>query len=383
MSARTILNLLLWHQRKLEGATIAAQPPLEALESYIVTLIQSGTCRFSSTLVSTLGLDKTRVSRIISDLEERGLVSSSPTPEDRRQHELSVTAQGLQRLQQNNELLSSVIRSLMQPLTPSELSELEKQFRKLADSFSCPPAIQSPQLHPLFPELRRLSHAFGIISSQFAATDLNSAEFQVLYMLATSGSPMRSVEISRFSGFPRSTTSRIIQSLSDKKLLSSETDPNDARNHLLLATTRGARLIQEAGERAARLLNAALAPLGKSFCERFELLMRKYCESSAPPYLAEFRYEELKTPEDRREACLFVVNELLRQDKANEIDTHIFFDDSRVITARHEDAIVGVSEFIKQGRGWSLRRLVVATDLLKRDSQATPQILAGAKQLCS
>ncbi|RCK56851.1 MarR family winged helix-turn-helix transcriptional regulator [Microbacterium sorbitolivorans] len=57
------------------------------------TILQSGPLT-ASALVDQLMLDKSQLSRTITDLEKRGLIERTPDPNDRRSHLLSATEKG-------------------------------------------------------------------------------------------------------------------------------------------------------------------------------------------------------------------------------------------------------------------------------------------------
>ncbi len=377
--SNSILRLLLSHQRIVEAATVATAPPLDALSSYLLALLQANYCQYFNELVALLGTDKTRVSRTLSQLEKQRLLTGSPSPSDRRQRALKLTAAGLQLLEKNNRLVSQAVISCLNSLTSAERSELERMFRKLADAFACPDTVRSPGLHPLLGELRRLSRAFGIIGSQFAATALSTLEFQVLLLIIDSPIPLRAVEVSAQTGLPRSTVSRIVQSLIRVGHVEAVRDASDRRNSQLTATTRGQATVRDALTRAAKLLSAALTPLGQAFAQRFEVLLEKYAGSTSTRGIERISFTEMSAPHERQEACIFVVNELLRQGKQDSIDEQIFFENSRIIAARDGRALVGVCEFVPRGKRLTLRRIVLNPNA-GAGSTVTPRTFAAAAE---
>lgn len=65
----------------------------------VLTALSESPVRTQAALADEIGADKTRIIKILDELQERGLITREPDPGDRRVRLLSVTAKG-RRLQQ-------------------------------------------------------------------------------------------------------------------------------------------------------------------------------------------------------------------------------------------------------------------------------------------
>ena len=98
-------------------AAIAAQPGLD-----------------QATLAGTIAYDRTTITGVIDRLTQKGLVVRTPSPRDRRAHELSITTAGEKTLQQIEPAVQAAQRSMMRGLTAAEGKELMRLMRKAIDA---------------------------------------------------------------------------------------------------------------------------------------------------------------------------------------------------------------------------------------------------------
>ncbi len=70
------------------------------------------------------GVDKSTMVRAIDELERQGLVARRRSTRDRRAYEVTVTAEGRQRMRAASECASAVMNELLAALTPDERRQL-------------------------------------------------------------------------------------------------------------------------------------------------------------------------------------------------------------------------------------------------------------------
>jgi DNA-binding MarR family transcriptional regulator len=78
-----------------------------------------------STLARALGFDKVTVLRVLRGLEARGLTSRAPAPANRRNLSISLSAAGLDLLEQAQEPAERAYDRLMAPLNQAQLQLVE------------------------------------------------------------------------------------------------------------------------------------------------------------------------------------------------------------------------------------------------------------------
>lgn len=79
------------------------------------------------------GLDKMQVSRALARLDERGLVSSAPDPDDRRNLILAITPAGRALFQKIVPLVRAREAFILSALTPAEAGALDAIMTKVQD----------------------------------------------------------------------------------------------------------------------------------------------------------------------------------------------------------------------------------------------------------
>lgn len=84
----------------LTRALMAAETPILrehdlSMWAYVVLLgLDERPVRTQAALAESIGADKTRIIRVLDDLQRRGLIERSPDPADRRVRLLSITPEG-------------------------------------------------------------------------------------------------------------------------------------------------------------------------------------------------------------------------------------------------------------------------------------------------
>ncbi|WP_432929009.1 MarR family winged helix-turn-helix transcriptional regulator [Microbispora sp. CA-135349] len=84
----------------LTRALVAAETPILrehglSMWAYVVLLgLDDRPVRTQAALAEAIGADKTRIIRVLDDLQHRGLIERSPDPADRRVRLLSITPEG-------------------------------------------------------------------------------------------------------------------------------------------------------------------------------------------------------------------------------------------------------------------------------------------------
>ncbi|MBS0535704.1 MAG: MarR family transcriptional regulator [Proteobacteria bacterium] len=87
-----------------------------------------------ATLAGTIAYDRTTITGVIDRLTQKGLVVRTPSPRDRRAHELSITTAGEKTLLQIEPAVQAAQRSMMRGLTAAEANELMRLLRKAIDA---------------------------------------------------------------------------------------------------------------------------------------------------------------------------------------------------------------------------------------------------------
>ena len=87
-------------------------------------------------LSARLLLEKSTISRLVKSLIAKGLVSEAPDPEDRRAKHLSLTQDGLARLDQINRLAETRVSKALERVTPREGEAIREGLRLYAEALT-------------------------------------------------------------------------------------------------------------------------------------------------------------------------------------------------------------------------------------------------------
>ncbi|MEM1232999.1 MAG: MarR family transcriptional regulator [Pseudomonadota bacterium] len=82
-------------------------------------------------LATAMGRDNSQLTRLIRDLEEKGVISRSPQPDDARATLVALTPKGLTFLNEAKTVLASIVKDFSENLSAREVVDLIALLRKL------------------------------------------------------------------------------------------------------------------------------------------------------------------------------------------------------------------------------------------------------------
>ena len=101
---------------------------------FLAVFASEGTLRMSQ-LTEQAPLSQSRISRLVGELETRGLVERSPDEQDRRGVTVSITSKGVEKFKAAQEThLAGLERLLFSHLSDGEVRELAKITQKIVDA---------------------------------------------------------------------------------------------------------------------------------------------------------------------------------------------------------------------------------------------------------
>ncbi len=131
----------------LGRALMAAERPI--LESHGLTMwayavllgLEESPVRTQSALAQTIGADKTRIIPTLDDLQERGLITRTPDPADRRARLLSLTPAGRELRDRAQAAIQRREDELLSILSP----DLRRDFVRALQQLSAHDGSQDPK----------------------------------------------------------------------------------------------------------------------------------------------------------------------------------------------------------------------------------------------
>ena len=134
---RTLCFLMSRSQRLLNQQleVVFQQVGLNVPQYVALRLILEGHAKVPSEIAKTLGLDTGGATRLVDQLEERGLLVRKREAEDRRLVSLAVTPEGLERAKTAQAISDEYLDGLLETLPPSErqgfIGNLERLVHRL------------------------------------------------------------------------------------------------------------------------------------------------------------------------------------------------------------------------------------------------------------
>ncbi|HJQ05309.1 MAG TPA: MarR family transcriptional regulator [Nocardioides sp.] len=104
---------------------------LEMWDYVILSALLAGDAATQTELATSTGRDKTRLIRNLDGLEERGLVTRSPDPADRRNKVVSLTTAGRRLVSSCRTAIRAMEKDLLAGLPASERTALERSLLRL------------------------------------------------------------------------------------------------------------------------------------------------------------------------------------------------------------------------------------------------------------
>src|SRR3954449_3260400 len=98
----------------------------------VLALLAEAPCEGQGSIAEMLRLDKSQLVGLLDGLEERKLIERSRDPNDRRRHNVVVTAEGKRELSKLRALVTRIGDDFLEALTDEERAELQKLLLKIA-----------------------------------------------------------------------------------------------------------------------------------------------------------------------------------------------------------------------------------------------------------
>jgi DNA-binding MarR family transcriptional regulator len=158
-----------------------------------------------------------------------------------------------------DQLSNQVVDRGMSQLRRDEQSKLVRFFEALNNALNAPEGAERKRDRPFRVSMRRLTHALGLLRSEYLDSGLSMAEWQVLSELVYHPVVTSSGQLQALFGFPQSVLSQLLSALQKRKLLRRSPHPKDRRAQVLRATASGVARIADIEASAARQLDDALS----------------------------------------------------------------------------------------------------------------------------
>lgn len=134
---RELLELLVHMslRLRLRGIDLESSTGLFGRELDLVALLTASGPTSVKSLVIDLGLPRSTMTAIVDRLQDRGLVTRHPNPQDRRSIVLEATPAAFEALRRYHEGMMGLVDHIKHVLPEAERDEFTRLVRKMADTF--------------------------------------------------------------------------------------------------------------------------------------------------------------------------------------------------------------------------------------------------------
>ncbi|MEN9846720.1 MAG: hypothetical protein RIS36_1867 [Pseudomonadota bacterium] len=211
-----------------------------------------------ASLVASIGLEQSVVSKMVASLLRARLVASMPDVTDKRARVLSLTRRGQLLLNSIDELSNARLTQFDRAsgIKDVELRELSETFHELSDALNVADTARRNKEHQLRSGIRRMTRAFGLLGRRALGSELNTLEWQTLLSVAENPYSYRPTELALYQGVHKSTMAIALAELERRGFIARVADKKDGRATYLSATKAGYRQITSIETRTARRFSA-------------------------------------------------------------------------------------------------------------------------------
>ncbi len=353
-------------QEKNRFVLDAYETGLPLLVSRIITDIASQEEVTASELASSLSLSPTSISRALSDLKTKRIVSVRSDPSDRRRQILRLTPKGIEALTEMDEQAERQLQGFDSHLARGEREMLAYYMRVFADGLSASPILYQRQEHPLRQLIRRITQALGLLENRVrGAGDLLSVEWHVLEKVAEQPGSVLAKTLAVCFHLKANTVAGIIQRLTERKLLVRVKDTRDRRQARLQLTSKGESLLAEVALRATERYRVALSSLSISQVESFVSLVSQFIGvvevSLLSPDGEVLHCKQLVSEFDRAEAREFCALHSIRLARGKKLSERFFAQESfcfALASTNEFFATIEIQPSAVTDGGWSITHCV-------------------------
>lgn len=134
---RVLLDLLVHMslRLRLRGVDLESLTGLFGRELDLVALLTASGPTSVKSLVADLGVPRSTMTAIVDRLQERGLVTRLPNPQDRRSVILEATSEAREALTRYHQGMMGLVSHIKKVLPEAEQSEFTRLVEKMADTF--------------------------------------------------------------------------------------------------------------------------------------------------------------------------------------------------------------------------------------------------------
>ena len=241
---------------ELGAASGQAGAGLSIAEGLLLHILEAQHDRTVKDLADILALERSWVSRLVSELEKRKLLQCKESDLDKRAKHVNITAKGKEALVSLNSFRYQVMQHAVDDLSKESQKELAELIRKVADGLKAHKFIVTPHSHKIDAELARLSWAIGVMGENFLKSGMGVAQFHIYEVIANSNNnTMLASDVNDLLPFDMSTITRSIVNFEKTGHITRQVSKEDRRSFFVSLSRKGQEKWKQMKDAAADLFN--------------------------------------------------------------------------------------------------------------------------------
>ena len=242
-------------------------------------------------LSDLIGLERSWMSRVVANLQKRGLLEVQVSDSDRRSKKIFLTTKGNDLLKESEQVVVEMFRENLASLSKNEQREFRDHLNKFADGLGAPDFEQHSGNDGIAYQLGRISAGFGMYGERMFGTDLTVSQLHTLLILQERrGKKSSLIDIDGELPMDTSTVSRIVQGFVKKGLVLKQQSERDRRSSHLELAANGAAYMNDYYKTVASVFKKALQSFSAKELGAFMALYEKV--SRDIPYPVRGRSEQ-------------------------------------------------------------------------------------------
>lgn len=360
-----MLDLLRINQQKAEFVGTAYGTELSVSETFILVELDLDPSRTSKAISEIFNVDKSTVSRSIAGLAKNHYLQIEVSKKDRRKHSVALTDKGRDFLALHDAANAKQLSTWSANVTLEELAELQLFLKTFADGCGANSTTLRAQESVLLLEMRRLTHAFGLLGPAFAGSQYSATVWQILSEIEYGAHARRAIDLCKLFLMKPNTLSQALSRLERLRIISKKRSSGDRRNYSLALTAKGKQALEQIEKCAEQLIAKGFSAMTAEQIERFLSLFGKYIgvgvwnNSGLQPALTAAR---LTSDDERRQARSFLVYHYVRSNRFTDLPETLAGEDGFVFALRNGGKFAAICEFQKGENYFILANMAVSPE---------------------
>lgn len=269
-----LFELLVKASIKLDKISRELNSEFSILESYVLaTVAEQERCQ-AKQIVQVLGVGKSALSKVFSNLIKRKYIQEKPDAQDKRGKLLQLTEKGIAALTQDISLKNKQVMTMTKNLSEHEREQLTQLLSLLSDGFQAIKSQPTKGKSHLRAEVERLTRAAGFLGENLLETNLSYQVVEVLLHLGSKKETATSALVEALP-FDKTIVSRLVKKLCEERLVNRRTAEDDGRVLFLSLSPKGLSTYEALCMKATNTLSKPSEKLTGNERETFSTLLSK------------------------------------------------------------------------------------------------------------